>query len=532
MKLSKISLLVISVFPSFHVNAAYVETNNDGKYSAQALGTASTAIGYSVTAKGASSFAAGRDSTSVGDNSIAIGRNSYSGGKDSIALGSNTLSSTLGSVAIGNGAKVSANGSVAIGQDSVADRANTFSIGKAGYNRQLVNLAAGSENTDATNVFQLKSVISSLGGGALLNANGVFNGPSFLIQGNKVGTVGDALTALNSGVDNNKANITENSTNIAANTSDIATSKANIATNTADIKKTLGSVGTVVASLGGGASVDANGNVVAPSYNVQGKQVQTVGDALTALNGGVDNNKASIDKHTSDIASNKTSITNITNDLNSGAVGLVKQDATTRALTVAAATGGSAMSIAGTDGNRTLSGVKAGALSAGSNEAVNGAQLFATNRAVNTNETKIATNTSDIAINKTNIANITSELTSGAFGLVKQDANSLALTVAAGTGGTNMSISGANGARILSGVKAGELSAGSNEAVNGSQLFTTNQAVDTNTTDIRANGTKIAANTSDIATSKINIATNTSDIATSKPTSLLMLPTLRKLLAA
>ena len=165
MRLSKISLFFISAFQSFIVNAAYVEVQNDGKYPAHATGEASAAIGYATTAKGASSFAAGRDSTSVGDASVAIGKNAYSYAKDSIAIGTNSESSTLGSVAIGKGASVSAIGSIALGENSLADRADTFSIGKTGYNRQLTYLRAGTENTDATNVFQLKSVISSLGGG-------------------------------------------------------------------------------------------------------------------------------------------------------------------------------------------------------------------------------------------------------------------------------------------------------------------------------------------------------------------------------
>ncbi|MBC6559043.1 hypothetical protein GW721_24365, partial [Citrobacter braakii] len=78
------------------------------------------------------------------------------------------------------------------------------------------------------------------------------------------------------------------------------------------------------------------------------------------------------------IAGNTTAITNLTN----GVIGLVKQDATTRAITVAADTGGSSVSVGGTGGSRTLTGVTAGALSATSTDAVNGSQLAATNTSV------------------------------------------------------------------------------------------------------------------------------------------------------
>ncbi|MFZ4833613.1 YadA-like family protein [Rouxiella sp. Mn2063] len=457
-------------------------------------------------------------------------------------------------------------------------------------------------------------------------------------------TLADALTALNSGVDTNKENISTNRTNIAANTADIATSNANIVANTSDIatnrtniainrtdiEKTIGSVERVVSTLGGGASVDANGSVTAPRYNVQGQQTRTVGDALAALNSGVDSNKATIDKHTADIASNKTSITNITNDLNAGTVGLVMQDATTHALSVAANSGGTLMSLAGTDGARTLTGVNAGVLSVDSSEAVNGSQLFATNRAVDANTTSISENraniathaaeiatskeniatntadiatsnanivantadiatnraniatnrtdiektigsvervvsslgggasvdangsvtaprynvqgqqtrtvgdaltalnsgvdsnkatidkhTADIASNKTSITNITNDLNAGTVGLVMQDATTHALSVAANSGGTLMSLAGTDGARTLTGVNAGVLSVDSSEAVNGSQLFATNRAVDANTTSISENRANIATHAAEIATSKENIATNTADIATS-----------------
>src|SRR5471030_2408230 len=314
-------------------------------------------------------------------------------------------------------------------------------------------------------------------------------------KGSSEAVNGAQLFATNANVETNAGNISENGKKIATNAADIATNKAtialntsdivsnktNIAANTAGIKSAADNIGNMALSLGGGASVDANGKFVAPSYSVQGLKVNSVGGALTALNDGVD--------------TNKTSIANITKDIDSGNVGLVKQDAESLALTVAAGTGGSTMSVAGTAGDRTLSGVKAGVLGKGSSEAVNGAQLFATNANVETNagniskngekiatnaadiatnKATIALNTSDIDTNKTSIANIAKDINSGNVGLVKQDANTLALSVAASTGGTSMSLAGTDGNRKLTGVKAGMLNANSSEAVNGSQLFATN----------------------------------------------------------
>ena len=59
--------------------------------------------------------------------------------------------------AIGGNAQASAGNSVALGANSVADRTNTVSVGAAGNERQITNVRAGTSDTDAVNVAQLKS---------------------------------------------------------------------------------------------------------------------------------------------------------------------------------------------------------------------------------------------------------------------------------------------------------------------------------------------------------------------------------------
>src|SRR3546814_21052025 len=51
-----------------------------------------------------------------------------------------------------------ADNSVALGANSYADRANTVSVGDVGDERQITNVAAGSEDTDAVNLAQLQVV--------------------------------------------------------------------------------------------------------------------------------------------------------------------------------------------------------------------------------------------------------------------------------------------------------------------------------------------------------------------------------------
>src|SRR5690606_41157957 len=48
--------------------------------------------------------------------------------------------------------------SVALGSGSIADRERTVSVGAAGLERQITNVAAGTEDTDAVNVAQLNEV--------------------------------------------------------------------------------------------------------------------------------------------------------------------------------------------------------------------------------------------------------------------------------------------------------------------------------------------------------------------------------------
>ena len=80
----------------------------------------------------------------------ASGANSAAGGAGSTAAGAN-------STALGNGSQAQADNSVALGAGSVANRGNTVSVGASGAERQVVNVADGSQATDAVNVRQLQA---------------------------------------------------------------------------------------------------------------------------------------------------------------------------------------------------------------------------------------------------------------------------------------------------------------------------------------------------------------------------------------
>lgn len=128
-------------------------------------------------------------------------------------------------------------------------------------------------------------------------------------------------------------------------------------------------------------------------------------------------------------------------------------------------------------GNRTISGVKAATLSADSTEAVNGSQLHDTNARIDKNSDDIA----KLAGNSSG---------GGAGGMLQMSGDGQSLVVSeAGKGATSLNLDGLT----INGIGAGELSATSTEAVNGSQLFETNQQVSKNTSDISKLSTDISS---------------------------------------
>ncbi len=130
------------------------------------------------------------------------------------------------------------------------------------------------------------------------------------------------------------------------------------------------------------------------------------------------------------------------------------------------------LTLAGAAGT-TIGNVAAGALSATSTEAVNGAQLFATNA-------QVANNTADIVTNTTAITTITNNLNNGAIGVV-QYSNAADPTVPNGGVATNdVTLVGALVAPVgLHNVAAGLIAAGSTDALNGGQVFTLGQSLAT-----------------------------------------------------
>ncbi|CRY31307.1 putative YadA invasin [Yersinia enterocolitica] len=141
--------------------------------SAEAAKQAAVAVGAGSIATGVNSVAIGPLSKALGDSAVTYGAASTAQ-KDGVAIGARASTSDTG-VAVGFNSKVDAKNSVAIGHSShvavdhdysiaigdrsKTDRKNSVSIGHESLNRQLTHLAAGTKDTDAVNVAQLKKEI-------------------------------------------------------------------------------------------------------------------------------------------------------------------------------------------------------------------------------------------------------------------------------------------------------------------------------------------------------------------------------------
>ncbi|EHF9195976.1 hypothetical protein J1H87_003578 [Salmonella enterica subsp. enterica serovar Corvallis] len=558
---------------------AGAHTTSTAKYS-MAVGTNAVAsnlyaiaLGTNANASGKNSIALGRDTVSSAERSLTVGLGANAASLDSMAFGYNTsvTSDAANGIAFGSGAVTSAKNSVAIGSNSTATEENVVSVGSDALKRKIVNVGNGAiseSSTDAVN--------------------------------------GSQLFATN-------ANVTQNTTDIAANTDSINQNTTDIATNTTNINSLSDSVTTLTDdallwdAASGAFSAKHNGSdskltnlaagtLAADSTDaVNGSQlfdtnekvdkntadIATNTDSINQNTADITANTDSINQNTTDIAANTTSInqnttdiaTNTTNinNLSDSITGL-----TDDALLWDADTGAFSAKHNGSDSK--ITNLAAGTLAADSTDAVNGSQLFATNENVSQNTTDIAANTTsinqnttDIATNTTNINSLSDSVTtltddallwdavSGAFSANRNGSASKIINVAAGdlsedstdavngsqlyetnqrvdqntsaiadinTSITNLSSDnlswnettssfsashGSSTTNKITNVAAGELSEESTDAVNGSQLFETNEKVDQNTTDIAANTTNITQNSTAIE----NLNTSVSDINTS-----------------
>ncbi|EBO9552886.1 autotransporter adhesin SadA [Salmonella enterica] len=511
-------------------------TNVDGAsaamgYKASAMGKWSTAIGSYSQSTGDSSLALGVKSTSAGDRAIAMGASSSASGSYSMAMGvyadssgaksvalgyksvaSGATSSALGyqatasgddSAAFGNGAQAIGTNSVALGAGSTALEDNSVAVGNSTTQRQITYVAKGDINANSTDavtgaqIYSLsQSVADRLGGGASVNSDGTVNAPLYKVGTGIYNNVGSALSALNTSITNTEASVAglaEDALLWDGNTSAFSANHSG-----SDSKITNLAAGTLAAdstdAVNGSQLFDTNEKV-----DQNTADITTNTDSINQNTTDIAANTASINQNTTDIATNTTNINSLSNSVTTLTDDALLWDGSA-----------SAFSANHSGSDSKITNLAAGTLAADSTDAVNGSQLFATNENVSQNTTDIAANTDSINQNTTDIATNTTNINSLSNSVTTLTDDALLWDAASGAFSAKHNGSDSK----LTNLAAGTLAADSTDAVNGSQLFATNENVSQNTTDIAANTTSINQNTTDIATNTTSINNLSNSVTT------------------
>lgn len=152
-------------------------------YLSQATAKYATAVGTVAKAFGAYSIAVGNHATAIGDDAIAIGRSARtvdsSAGISRIAIGGGAFAGTGGytgaiaiggsasseydGISVGYGAKATVSGSIALGSHSLANEANSISVGNGSIKRRIVNLADARLSTTSTDAVTGKQLNATNG---------------------------------------------------------------------------------------------------------------------------------------------------------------------------------------------------------------------------------------------------------------------------------------------------------------------------------------------------------------------------------
>ncbi|EEK9416963.1 autotransporter adhesin SadA [Salmonella enterica] len=511
-------------------------TNVDGAsaamgYKASAMGKWSTAIGSYSQSTGNSSLALGVKSVSAGDRAIAMGASSSAGGSYSMAMGvyadsssansvalgyksvaSGATSAALGyqatasgddSAAFGNGAQAIGTKSVALGAGSTALEDNSVAVGNSTTQRQITYVAKGDINANSTDavtgaqIYSLsQSVADRLGGGASVNSDGTVNAPLYKVGTGIYNNVGSALSALNTSITNTEASVAglaEDALLWDGNTSAFSANHSG-----SDSKITNLAAGTLAAdstdAVNGSQLFDTNAKV-----DQNTADITTNTDSINQNTTDIAANTASINQNTTDIATNTTNINSLSNSVTTLTDDALLWDGSA-----------SAFSANHSGSDSKITNLAAGTLAADSTDAVNGSQLFATNENVSQNTTDIAANTDSINQNTTDIATNTTNINSLSNSVTTLTDDALLWDAASGAFNANHSGSDSK----ITNLAAGTLAADSTDAVNGSQLFATNENVSQNTTDITANTDSINQNTTDIATNTTSINNLSNSVTT------------------
>ncbi|ONW53815.1 YadA family autotransporter adhesin [Burkholderia cenocepacia] len=442
-----------------------------GNSSAAMGGNNATAVGAGASATTAFATVLGSGSTASANAAIVVGAQSVASGIGANVIGNNAVGSGDRAVALGSRASATGNFSVALGGQSVADRDNSVSVGSATRQRQITNVAAGTANTDAVNLGQMQTALSTKVDDTYVKIDtsnstvAAQAGTAALAIGTNTSASGSYATAVgNSALANGN-----NSTALgfqATSSGGAAVAVGNGANASSSHGVALGvnaqASHTDSVALGASSITDRNNSVSVGSSTLR-RQITNVAA------GTADNDAVNVAQMNSGLSTTNAAIAATNLNVSSLSTGLSSTNSTVAGLSTDLSTT-----------NSTVAGLSTGLSSTNSTVAGLSTGLSSTNSTVAGLSTGLSSTTSTVAGHTKQIGDLDdklSKLESGTTGLVQQANPGDDITVGANTDGNAVDFSSKTGARTLKGVAAGDVSATSTEAVNGSQLHGVSDSV-------------------------------------------------------
>ena len=490
-----------------------------------ALGGETNAIAFGVESKAhkADSIAFGSNANATQANSIAFGSNAEALHENVITIGKDSKATKKGAMTIGEGAQSNANNSLALGNGTIINQEDiknpnakytndsfdiengVVAIANKGKERRLVNLAAGREDTDAVNVKQLTEVNDNLAksiagdnyNGYSIDGNGryTYKAPDFNIKNQTLHNVKEAVELAQTNYVSVNADKTKQ-TDADSNYDNLGAKAA----------------GSIALGEFTGTSATATDSVaIGHNTKVNGQNTVAIGANITAAtNGSVilgDSSKADGSHATETVASKEI-------------------DGHTYNFAGKAKDAGRFVSVGEKGNERQIKNVAAGHVEADSTDAINGSQLYAVASRVEQGWkiTAAQTGTGEVSGNAEKKVAMGDTVTLTAGDNIKITQNEKNLTVATKenvnfttvtTGNTTLGDNGLtinNGPSItqdginagdkkITNVSNGTISPNSKDAVNGSQLYATNQNVTNNANNI-AKGLNFQGDNTDVTVNR------------------------------
>ena len=362
--------------------------------SASASAWGATALGVGSSAKADNSIAVGSQAVTEGRESTALGRRSYAGAQSATALGTGANASAIVSTAVGNGAKASEVGASALGNGAEASGRGSMAFGYASKASGVDAMASGSNarassmNAVAVGKDSNSSAVNAIALGTSSNVSAV----SAVVIGTQAKGTHENSVTLGS-YSSSAANDFNQTAKALSSFDDNATGTTVNYNGTSSTQKGAVSVGDgklvrQIQNVGAGritaTSNDAvNGSQLYQAYYNAGFNIKNNGKETSRIN---THGKVNFvdGKNTKVVVEDGDNAANITVNLKDD---ITVNNVTAKNVTVGPVT----INQDGINaGDKKITNVSNGTISADSKEAVNGSQLYAAKNELNTNITKAA----------------------------------------------------------------------------------------------------------------------------------------------